>query len=194
MRVRLSKEAEEMVKKFQKTEKQKTFQYDFFVDEAKYIKWEDVVIGMESFSEKEFVVKKEDMDAYIEATDEENPVFTDDEFAKTTPWGGRIAPPMFVTPIVFWTVGDNTIGNWIKTPGAINPGQKIEFYEPVREGDVIRAKMQAYDKYIKRGKRYLTYYLELINQRGEIVAKWWGTLILPLSKSDEEHKIEGVRK
>ncbi|GAH99065.1 unnamed protein product, partial [marine sediment metagenome] len=31
-------------------------------------------------------------------------------------------------------------------------------------------------------------------QRGELVAKWWGTLILPLSKGEEEHKIEGGKK
>ncbi|MHA1579584.1 MAG: MaoC family dehydratase [Candidatus Freyarchaeota archaeon] len=191
--VRISEEAEKLIRKFQKTEKQKEFQYDFFVDQSKYEKWEDVVIGTEGFGEREFVVKKEDIDAYVECTDEETPVFTDEESAKKTPWGGRIAPPMFITPVIFWVAGTGS-GSWIRTPGAINPGQKIEFYEPVREGDVIRIKSKAYDKYIKRGKRYLTYYSEFRNQRDELVAKWWGTLILPFSKGEEEHKIEGARK
>jgi len=190
----LSTEAKELVKRFLKTEKQKNYQFDFLVDSQKYIKWEDVEIGMEEVSKKEFVVTKEDVDAYNEATDEANPLFTCEEFAKKTAWGGLIAPPMFITPIAFWLAGDSEIGNWIKTPGAINPGQKIEFYEPIRVGDVIKARMVAHDKYIKRGKRYLIYYIEFFNQRGELVVKWWGTLILPLSKPDEEHKIEGVRK
>ena len=59
---------------------------------------------------------------------------------------------------------------------------------------MIRIKSRAYDKYIKRGKRYLTYYSEFRNQRDELVAKWWGTLIPPFSKGEEEHRIEGARK
>lgn len=182
--IRLSEEAERLVRKYIRTEKQKKYTFDFFIDEDKYIKWEDVEIGMEAWSEKEFVVEKEDIEAYLEATENNNPFF----------WKELIAPPMFLTTIAFWLVGDSFIGSWIKTPGAINPGQKIEFYKPIKVGDVIRVKMKAYDKFIKRGKRYLTYYNEFVNQRGEIVAKWWGTLILPLSGSMEEHRIGGLRR
>ncbi|MEM0203944.1 MAG: MaoC family dehydratase [Archaeoglobaceae archaeon] len=182
--IRLSEEAERLVRKYLKTEKQREYNFDFFVDEERYIRWEDVEIGMEAWSEKEFEVKEEDIRAYLEATENYNPVF----------WKDLIAPPMFITTVAFWLVGDSFVGSWIKTPGAINPGQKIEFYEPIRVGDVIRVKMRAHDKFIKRGKRYLTYYNEFVNQRGEIVAKWWGTLILPLSRSEEEHRIGGVKK
>ena len=191
--VKLSDEARKLIEKYQKTEKQKEFQFDFFVDQSKYEKWEDVIIGTEGFGERTFQIKKEDIDAYVECTMDENPVFKDEKSAKKTPWGELIAPPMFITPVVFWIAGTGS-GSWIRTPGAINPGQKIEFYEPIREGDVIKIRSEAFDKYIKRGKRYLTYYSEFTNQRGELVAKWWGTLILPLSKGEEEHKIEGGKK
>ncbi|MCS7130988.1 MAG: MaoC family dehydratase [Archaeoglobaceae archaeon] len=182
--IRLSEEAERLVKNYLKTEKQKSYTFDFFIDEKNYIKWEDVEIGMEAWSDKEFEVKEEDIESYLEATENNCSVFLKE----------GIAPPMFLTTIAFWLIGDSFIGSWIKTPGAINPGQKIEFCKPIRVGDVIRVKMKAYDKFIKRGKRYLTYYNEFVNQRGEIVAKWWGTLILPISRSEEEHKIEGVRR
>ncbi|MFX1441891.1 MAG: MaoC family dehydratase [Promethearchaeota archaeon] len=191
--VKLSDEARKLIEKYQKTEKQREFQFDFFVDQSNYEKWEDVVIGTEGFGERTFEVKKEDVDAYVDCTMEENPVFKNEEFAKKTPWGGLIAPPMFITPVIFWIAGTGS-GSWIRTPGAINPGQKIEFYEPIRVGDVITIRSEAYDKYLKRGKRYLTYYSEFTNQRGELVAKWWGTLILPFSKDEEEHKIEGGKK
>ena len=191
--VKLSDEARKLIEKYQKTEKQKEFQFDFFVDQSKYEKWEDVVIGTEGFGERTFEVKKEDIEAYVECTMEENPVFKGEESAKKTPWGELIAPPMFITPVVFWIAGTGS-GSWIRTPGAINPGQKIEFYEPIRVGDVIKIRSEAYDKYLKRGKRYLTYYSEFTNQRGELVAKWWGTLILPFSNGEEEHKIEGGKK
>ncbi len=191
--VQLSSVARKLIEKYQKTEKQKEFQFDFFVDQSKYEKWEDVMIGTEGVGGRTFKVKKEDIESYVTCTMEENPVFKDAEFAKETTWGGLIAPPMFITPVVFW-IASAGAGSWIRTPGAINPGQKIEFYEPIREGDEITIKSQAYDKYLKRGKRYLTYYSELTNQRGELVAKWWGTLILPFSKGEEEHKLAGGKK
>ena len=40
--VKLSDEAIKLIKKYQKTEKQKEFQFDFFVDQSKYEKWEDL--------------------------------------------------------------------------------------------------------------------------------------------------------
>ena len=191
--VKLSDEARKLIEKYQKTEKQREFQFDFFVDQSNYEKWEDVVIGTQGFGERTFEVKKEDVDAYVDCTMEENPVFKNEEFAKKTPWGGLVAPPMFITPVIFWIAGTGS-GSWIRTPGAINPGQKIEFYEPIRVGDVIKIRSEAYDKYLKRGKQYLTYYSEFTNQKGELVAKWWGTLILPFSKDEEEHNIEGGKK
>ena len=79
--VKLSDEAKKLIEKYQKTEKQKEFQFDFFVDQSKYEKWEDVIIGTEGFGVRTFEVKKEDVEAYVECTREENPVFKDEEFA-----------------------------------------------------------------------------------------------------------------
>jgi len=186
--VGVSEEARALIEKYRKTEKQKSFQYDFFVDESKYEKWEDVKIGQEGMVERTFEVKMEDILAYVDGTLDRNPLFRDEKFAKRTPWDGVIAPPFLIVPIIFWCTGTGS-GSWIRTPGAINPGQKIEFYEPIRVGDTITIKAKSYDKYIKRGKRYLTYLSEFTNQKGQLVAKWWGTLILPTSKSTEEHKI-----
>jgi hypothetical protein len=64
--------------------------------------------------------------------------------------------------------------------------KKSEGYE--KWEDVIRVKTRFYDKWIKRGKRYLTYLSEYYNQNDKLVAKWWGTLILPTSKGNESHR------
>jgi len=183
-----SKEARTLIEKFRKSEKQKSFQYDFFADESKYEKWEDVKIGQEGMAERSFEVKTEDILVYVDGSLDKNPLFRDEKFAKKTPWGGLIAPPFLIVPIIFWCTGTGS-GSWIRTPGAINPGQKIEFYEPIRVGDTITITAKAYDKYIKREKKYLTYLSEFRNQKGQLVAKWWGTLILPFSRSNEEHKL-----
>lgn len=186
--MRTSEEARALIKKYLKTEKQKSFQYDFFVDESKYEKWEDIKIGQEGMAERSFEVKMEDILTYLDGTQDNNPLFRDEEFAKKTPWSGLIAPPFLIVPIAFWCTGTSS-GSWIRTPGAINPGQKIEFYEPMRVGDTITIKAKAYDKYIKRGKKYVTYLSEFRNQEGQLVAKWWATLILPASRSTEEHRL-----
>lgn len=45
--MRYSEEASALIEKYLKTEKQKSFQYDFFVDESKYEKREDIKFGQE---------------------------------------------------------------------------------------------------------------------------------------------------
>lgn len=40
--MRYSEEASALIEKYLKTEKQKSFQYDFFVDKSKYEKREDI--------------------------------------------------------------------------------------------------------------------------------------------------------
>ena len=70
--VRISEGTRKLIEKYQKTEKQKDFQYDFFVDQSKYEKWEDVEIGKKGFEERTFEVKREDIQAYVESTQEEN--------------------------------------------------------------------------------------------------------------------------
>ena len=181
-------EEEIRVEDFLVTKKQKEFEYNFFKQAEKYEKWEDVDFDGEYEGTRTFVVEKEDIISYSEGILDENPLFNDEDAAKNGPFRGLIAHPLFLTPIGFWFTADGGPGSWVKTPGAINPGQKIEFYEPIRVGDVISQKSRFHDKWIKRGKRYLTYESDFYNQDDKLVAKWWITLILPKSKEDNKHQ------
>ena len=176
------------IEDFLTTRKQKAFEYDFFKGAENYEKWEDVDFEGVYESERTFTVEIEDIKSYSEGCLDDNPLFNDEEASKQGPFGGLIAHPIFLTPVAFWLTGDSGPGSWNRTPGAINPGQIIEFYEPIRPGDTIRVKTGFYDKWIKRGKRYLTYLSEYYNQKDQLVANWWGTLILPTSHGDETHK------
>lgn len=175
------------IQDFIATRKQKEFEYDFFRKSDRYQKWEDVDWESVWESERTFVVEKEDILFFSQGVLDDNPLFNDEEAAKAGPFGGLIAHPIFLTPVGFWTTGDSGPASWIRTPGAINPGQVIEFYEPIRPGDVIRARSRFHDKYIKRGKRYMTYLVEYFRQGDVLVAKWWTTLILPTSRGEEHH-------
>ena len=179
---------EVLIEDFLTTKKQKAFEHDFFKKAVGYQKWEDVDFDGVDDIEKTFIVEVEDIKNYSEGILDDNPLFNDEEAAKKGPYGGLIAHPLFLTPIGFWLTGDSGPGSWIRTPGAINPGQIIEFYEPIRPGDIIRAKSRFHDKWIKRGKRYLTFLTEYYNQKDQMVAKWLITLILPRSRGDESHQ------
>ena len=90
-------------------------------------------------------------------------------------------------------IGVKGKGNWIRTPGARNPGQYIEIYEPLRVGETIHIKMSPYDRYIKRKKYYLKYKTDFYNQDNVKKAMWIVELILPKTKSDIKKFVEGIR-
>ena len=176
------------VEQFIRTQKQKKFENNFFAKAQNFEKWEDVDDQGWVDVDIEFHVELEDMLAFAEGVLDDNPLFSDVEAAKDGPFGGIIAHPMFLTQIIFWSTGVDGPGSWIKTPGAINPGQNIEFGVPIRPGDTIKQKARFHDKWIKRGKRYLSFETHFTNQNGESVCRWRGPLILPVSAGDSKHK------
>jgi len=95
--------------------------------------------------------------------------------------------------MAFWCIGVKGRGNWVRTPGARNPGQDIEFYEPFRVGETIHIKMRPHDRYIKRGKYYLQYKADFYNQNDVKKASWIATLILPKTREDIQKFLEGLR-
>lgn len=181
-------EEEVRIEDYLVTKKQKAFEHDFFKRADEFEKWEDVDFDGIYESDRTFIVEAEDIKIYSEGIGDDNPLFNDEEAARNGPLGSLTAHPLFLTPLGFWFTGDAGPGSWVKTPGAINPGQKIEFYEPIHVGDVIRQRAKFHDKWIKRGKRYLSYEVEFHNQKDQLVARWWITLILPRSKEGEAHQ------
>jgi acyl dehydratase len=65
----------------------------------------------------------------------------DPEYAKTTKWGGIVAPPTFCTSFT-WLAGllDKINASMGKYRVGLNGGNEYELFEPVRPGDVLTAK------------------------------------------------------
>ena len=181
--------------KYIKTEKQKVFDTNFFKDADSYEVWDEIDFSdlKEVDGEQTFEIKAEDIKFYSEAVMDNNPLMNDEEYAKKSPYGGLVPHPIFATQIIFWCIGTKGRGNWIRTPGARNPGQHIEIYENFRVGEVIHIKMKPYDRYIKRGKYYLRYQIDLYNQDNVKKGMAIGTLILPKSRDDVKKFLEGMR-
>lgn len=150
------------------------FEKDIFVHEKKQRSWEDLVVG-EIYDTVPFVVTEERIKMYIDGTEDFNPVYVDEKEAGVSQFGGLIAPPTIVVPIVFASLPTDS---WVKMPGAINPGQTLELGVPVRAGDTLSCQSKLIDKFIKRNKKYAIVEFRITNQNGEFVCLWQGGLIL----------------
>ncbi len=181
--------------RFLKTEKQKQFSTDFFRGAGEYEAWADIDFRSEKEipGEQTFVIKAEDMITYAQGVLDDNPLMVNEDYAKKSPYKGLIPHPLFLVQIGFWCIGVKGRGNWIRTPGARNPGQDIEIYEPFRVGETIHIMMRPFDRYIKRKKNYLKYKIDYYNEKNVKKATWILTLILPKTKEDIKKFVEGIR-
>lgn len=181
--------------RFFKTEKHRQFDTDFFKDAEDYEAWDEIDFESEEEipGEQTYTITAEDMKFYAEASLDDNPLMHDEERAKNSPYRGLVPHPLFITQMAFWCIGVKGRGNWVRTPGARNPGQEIEFFEPFRVGETIHVTMRPHDRYIKRGKYYLQYKAEFFNQDGVKKASWIATLILPKTRDDIQKFLAGER-
>lgn len=166
-----------------RTDKQRKFGYDFLQDTERLECWDELVVGKEYESEQTFEVTKDDMVMFADASLDSNPLFRDEQAAQASPYGRLMPHPLFLVEIAFWCIGQGR-GNWIRTPGAKNPGQRIAWYEPFRVGDVITMTQRTCDKWIRRRHCYVTNELNFYDQRKVKKATWWATLILPRTRED----------
>ena len=180
--------------KYQTTQKQKEFSADFLNrdDVEEYEFWDEIEIGKESVVPLTFEVKAEDLIAYAEGVPDANAVFFDEEYARKCGHDGIAAHPMFGTQVGFFLMRKGH-GSWIRTPGARNPGQIVEWYDPVRVGDVLTLKLKGHDKWIKRGKYYMRYLTETYDQHGNLKCRYYVTLVLPRTREDVRKFLAGER-
>lgn len=159
------------------TAKQQDFDYDFCAAAEEYDVWDEVEVGKEYTAARTFHVEREDLLEYARSIDAGASLFRDEAGDQL------IAHPLILVQIGFYCI-DKGPGSWIRTPGAMNPGQVIEYHDDIRVGETIVVKMLAYDKWIRRDKHYLTYQVEYVTEEGQPKATWWTTLILPPTRED----------
>ena len=181
--------------KYFRTEKHRQFDTDFFKDAEDYEAWDEIDFESDEEipGEQTYTITAEDMKFYAEASLDDDPLMHDEERAKNSAYGGLVPHPLFITQMAFWCIGVKGRGNWVRTPGARNPGQEIEFFDPFRVGETIHVRMRPHDRYIKRGKYYLQYKAEFYNQDDVKKASWIATLILPKTKADIQKFLAGER-
>ncbi len=168
---------------FMTTEKQRAFETDFKLDASVYEVWNELDVGRTSKGAQTFVVKEEDILSWNLSTSENDPLMVDPDAARAAGYDHVIAHPLFAVQIAFFCV-EKGAGNWLRSPGAYNPGQKMEFHEPFKVGEEITLTITTVDKWIRRGKHYLRDRYDYHNQKGTLKAIWYATLIVPANRAE----------
>lgn len=103
-----------------------------------------------------------DVEGFAGVTGDYNPIHLDEEFAKATRFGRRIAHGMLTASLI-----SSVIANQLPGEGSIYLGQTLQFVAPVFLDDEITARVTV--KEIREDKRILKLETICVNQRQEIV-------------------------
>ena len=82
-------------------------------------------------------IEKSMIKRFIQATDDHNPLWWDEEYAKRTKYGGIVAPPTFLLVIGFEQFQQQSSGLIPLFKGVLNGGTEIECYQPVKPADIL---------------------------------------------------------
>ena len=109
---------------------------------------------------------------FCAAVGETNPLYVDEGYARTTVYGGLIAPPTYLS--VFSEACVGALESDLPLTRFLHTDDHIESYLPIRVGDVITAQGALADIFVKSGSRGPLLFqgvdITLTNQRDERVA------------------------
>jgi acyl dehydratase len=115
-------------------------------------------------------IEQTDIDAFARVTGDHNPVHVDEEFAKTTRFGRRIAHGMLTASLI-----SAVLANKLPGEGSVYLGQTLQFVAPVFPGDEVTARVTV--KEIREDKPIIKLETICVNQRGEIVVRGEATVL-----------------
>ncbi len=98
-------------------------------------KFEDLSVGMTH--QTEHVITEKDIELFAEVSGDRNPLHMDDEFAKHTPFGQRIAHGALTASYI-----SGILGNDLPGPGSIFVGLNMRFRRPVYIGSHVTVKVE----------------------------------------------------
>lgn len=120
---------------------------------------------------------------YALSVEDYNPLWFEEDYARSTRWKGVIAAPTFMHTCG----GGNSL--MVSIPGtdewphgSLYAGSEFEFYLPIRVGDKITPRSKLYDAVERIGKFvgpmvFVTAETVFTNQNGEVVGKWRSSIV-----------------
>lgn len=131
--------------------------------------YEDIEVGERASAGR--TITEADIDSFAELCGDYNPIHVDEEYAKRTRWGGRIAHGMLVAGLVTQTLSE------LGGEGAVHTSQEMSFRAPVHIGDTVTVTSEVTGKVEE--KRRLLVTNTWVNQDGETVIVGRGELLVP---------------
>ena len=134
----------------------------------------DIAVGQSASFSK--TITEWDVYTFAGLSGDLNPAHINEEYAKTTRFGGRIAHGMLSAGLISAVIGMQLPGL-----GTVHMGQEVTFKKPVYPGDTLTAHCEIADIvykekkdfYIVKVKQYVT------NQNGEVVTEGVATVMPP---------------
>jgi 3-hydroxybutyryl-CoA dehydratase len=126
-------------------------------------------VGEEAILSK--LVSDDDIKAFARISGDDNPVHMNDDYAKGTMFGGRIAHGMLVAGLI-----SAVLGTMLPGPGAIYLSQQLRFCAPVRPGDHVTARARVTEWNSEKGR--VTLLTDVINQEGSVVIEGEARLVM----------------
>lgn len=93
---------------------------------------EDLRVGMSASYAK--TITEADIVLFAGVSGDNNAVHTNEEFAASTPFGGRIAHGFLTASVI-----SAAVANRLPGPGTVYLSQQMRFLAPVRPGDTVKA-------------------------------------------------------
>ena len=139
--------------------------------------WEDATVG-DSCTSPEYGVTEASVLAYAELSGDHTPVHVDEAYARTTPFGTRVAHGLFGLSIAD---GLKTNSDYRFHPG-MSLGWSWDFVAPIKIGDILHVNFHI--KSIRPSKSRPSWGIvliaaRLINQHGDIVQQGEHRLMVP---------------
>ena len=116
-------------------------------------------------------ISDDDIRAFANATGDHNPLHLDEQFAKQTRFGKRIAHGMLSASLISAVIANNLPGQ-----GSIYLGQTLQFVAPVFPGDTVTARVTVTS--IREDKPIIKLETVCTNQRDEVVIRGEATVLV----------------
>ena len=116
-------------------------------------------------------ITEADIQAFAEVTGDHNPIHLDDEFAKSTRFGRRIAHGMLTASLI-----SSVLANKLPGEGSVYLGQSLQFVAPVFPGDEVTVRVTV--KQIRDDKPILKLETICVNQHDQTVIRGEATVLI----------------
>ena len=122
-----------------------------------------------------YEVEKGAIKKFADAIGDSNPQWQDEKYARESRYGSIIAPPTFLFSFRIDEVTQRMVELECPLENELNGGSEIEYFQPIRPGDVITVRARLIDAYERKGGSGKLLFLPIDvtyeNQRNELVAR-----------------------